>query len=423
MKVIIAEELPSMNKGEVAILMGLLESLKQIGPCEVALLTGRKDIDEPRYSKIVNLMARSHSSTSGSPGKGYIVKSFISYLLLTILGRNGLKFVDKAELSWWSYLLDSDIVIIGHDNTMANGLVFDSYGLILFSKLRRKMLVYYAGSFGPFRSRSKAWAARIALDMGDLITLREATSYEYLRSIGIRNQNMHVTADLAFLMNPASNQDIEKTLEKEDIQINGPWIGINASSTLSRLALSEIETYEEKFRQFCKIMARTADSIVEKFNARILLIPHVFGIAKNNDDRLILQKIYELANRKDAMTVLHGEYSPQILKTIIGKMEMFIGCRTHSMIAATSMGVPTIAMTSRGHEFMKTNGIIGGMMQLDEMLIYVEDLNIDTLLFKIENAWKNRADIRKKLTKRQHFLFKAASKNGSLFKQRWSKHL
>ena len=165
-KIFIAENVPSLNKGEMTILEGMLESFKILGKVEVTMLSDLPKIDEIRYGKKVKIIDLKRSlhlkgELTGIYQKFASAYSIVQHLLFLILyktfGLEALKFM-KSEI--WREYVESDVIIIGHNGTFGLGgglgipLYFHPFYMPLFAKLVKKPVVIYGGSInrlGRFR--------------------------------------------------------------------------------------------------------------------------------------------------------------------------------------------------------------------------------------------------------------------------------
>lgn len=307
---------------------------------------------------------------------------------------------------------------------------------ILIGVLMRKPVVIWAQSVGPFRSRWTSWLARLALERVALITVREETSLSHLRQLGVKRPPIYVTADPAFLLEPASTERLNQILSCEGIDTSvGPLIGVTMSWTsllaesrssrylefaksgyrLSRLLLPErlfdvLEHRVSRLRRLNKssylnieTMSQVVDYLVEKLGATVLLIPHDTDPVL--DDRLLAQRIGEKVQDTSKVKVITGMYSAAELKAIIGRCDLFVGGKMHANIAALSTGVPTLAVQYH-HKFK-------GIMQMLGQEEYV-CTSVSELMGRIDVAWVNRDAIRNELKERSQSVREKAMMNGSL---------
>lgn len=250
--------------------------------------------------------------------------------------------------------------------------------------LLKKKIVVFSQSIGPFNKLTKP-LARFCLNNANLITLREKESLRILNELGCDNPNVQIIPDIAFSLQPCSQQRISEILASEGLDPVGsrPFVGLGTSALLSNIHNNE-GSYEE-------MMAVLADYIVEKLNAHLLLIPHVTQPGEYNDKAAALA-IHRKAKNKAAISVLNGDYLPAETKGIIGKCELFIGARMHSNIASISMCVPTIAV-GWSHKY---RGIMESVGQEKYCCDY-STISLDDLTSKVNDIWIRREETKNTL--------------------------
>lgn len=404
-KVFIAESIPSLNKGEAAILTGILETLKILGDVEVSICSYYPTIDTTRYDEKIKIIPITDLSKQSR-----IARAFpFGYLVL----QNILKNLKKEILKEY---YTSDLIILCHDNACGGGCGLN----VLFSKLFGKTVVVYAGTIGPIKNRLVRFWTRFMLNKIDLITLREEESYKYLQKIGIKTP-IYVTADPAFLLPPASPKKVEKIMAKENINKKGLIVGMTISRRMAYYAFSHLKNFDEKYDEFIKFMASIVDYLTDKLNATVVFIPHVIGSGTSHvtspddddDDRIVAEEIYKIAKNKHKIRVICTEYKPEELKGLIGQFDLVTGERMHSIIAATSMGIPSIAISCPPP---RVNGIIGKMMGQEEYILNIQKLDYDLYLLKINKILSNKEKVRKDLLSKVEEVKKRALRNGRLVK-------
>lgn len=194
-----------------------------------------------------------------------------------------------------------------------------------------------------------------------LITARESLTIETLKKYGITD-NVVACSDPAFTLKRQStdwNNDAFKNYEV---------IGINISDFMQLYNSYPDATYIN-FRTLIDFLLKNTDCY-------IALIPHVQQ--KGNDD---LIPSLQLANefKNDRIMVVNEDFNCMQLKDIISKCSLFIGCRTHSTIAAYSTCVPTLVV---GYS-VKAKGIA------KDIFGDYKDLLVDVREFKSDNDLLN----------------------------------
>ncbi|MFC1947590.1 polysaccharide pyruvyl transferase family protein [Chloroflexota bacterium] len=319
---------------------------------------------------------------------------------------------------------------------------------MLLAWLLRKPVVVYAESIGPFTTNFTSWLAKYTLNKVTLITVREEISYRYLRELDISKPPVHLTADLAFLLEPASKSRIEEIVTDEGIvKYNNPLIGLTISAgaafeeesgksiklsiiaslyTTARYILPEpvikalwalikkTSAYNSfYFRHIMRL--ETAEDLIsfliEKYGARVVLIPHIEQKGTLIEDRELFQHVYQEAKYPDKITSITGYYSPEEFKGIIGRLDFYITVRMHTSIAAMSQYVPTI-LVLKPEEHRR-----GVIRMLGQEKYLCNRFSTDELIPKIEQVWINRNKIRKELESKMQKIREAALYNTELVRE------
>lgn len=307
---------------------------------------------------------------------------------------------------------NSDIVINSGGDHMSGeyGInTLSSFINLSYAILLGKPVVLYGESLGYFRNPILNSIAKFVFNRTKLILAREELSKKYLDDNNITRPKIYVTADPAFLLNPVPQSRVFEILSNEGInEIQKPLIGINPSGLISRFRGKGHQKAEE---ESADIKAGVIDNLVENLNATIIMIPHVY--TSNDDDRIAINRIVLEVKNKSKVKIIKNEYTPQELKGIIGQCDLFIGARMHATIASTSMLVPTVGI-AYSH---KMHGIIGKMLGQEKYVLDIKDLDYESLISKINDAWENREEIKKELEMKIPMIKEKAMLNGKLVKE------
>ena len=429
-KIFIAENVPSLNKGEMTILEGMLESFKTLGKVEVTMLSDLPEIDELRYGtkvKIIDVKKALHLSGE-LVGHRQLFKIFISFLFLfqhllffvlyKISGSRALKLM-KSEI--WREYVESDMIIIGHNGTFGVGwgmlrtpVYFYYFFIPFFAKMLGKPIVLYGGSIGRFRRLR--WflenGAKFALGNIDLITLREDVSYQNLREIGVKNDKVFVIPDLAFLLRPAPFA--KQIMMREGIDKSSkPLIGMTVTRGIASKAFPNLNNPTSSYHKHIAMLAQVIDDLTSRLDATVIFIPHCIGFAKELDDRIVAKDIFQMVKNKNRVKMITNEYGAGELKGLIGQFDLFIGERTHSVINAMSMCVPSIVIsysTDIRVDIIK-------MVDQENAICYVDGLDANTLISKIDEIWSERDKIKSDLKSKIEIIKERAMLNGKLLKE------
>ena len=137
-------------------------------------------------------------------------------------------------------------------------------------------------------------------------------------------------------------------------------------------------------------------NILQETNQQFLLIPHVTwntgGI--NQDDRQMARLIHQHFNDSNRIHILDIDALNYCqIRYIISKCQLFIGARTHAVISAYSMCVPTLAL---GYS-IKSRGIAKDLGLDEKLVVNSKHFQKGDLLRSFTYLMQQEADIREHL--------------------------
>jgi colanic acid/amylovoran biosynthesis protein len=422
-RIFLAEEVPSLNKGEAAILLGLCKTLSDnVGEHELYLFSRSPKVDQQRYGPTVTVVGVKLDLPNSRWGRAlrrlhifaHCVQLVIWGCLCRLLRQAAHSLVDEGL---WTTYANADLILCGHDNTLAGSTISPWHiGTLLFAKLAGKPIAVCAGSIGPFGTRLTVWLAKYLFARWDLITLRDSDSYEYCRKLGLANDRTYLTADVAFLLEPAPKEECERILVASGITRDRPIIGLTVvrGSRVFEYAFSASHPHLEgdaKEELHTQVIASLVEYLLERLHVFVVFVPHCIGPGLN-DDRLVARKVSEKLRQNGGVWLLEEEYTPAQLKGLAGLFDLFIGERTHSVVNALSMRVPSIAISYP--EDHRTYGTVGELLGQEQLLYDIRELDEASLCAVVERCWERRGQIRAALGDIMPKIEKKAQFNGAL---------
>lgn len=250
---------------------------------------------------------------------------------------------------------------------------------LLLGVLLDKPIVFYAETmapFGIFRPLMN-WL----LSYASLVTVRDPKSLENLRQEGVDTSKVYQTADPAFLLESCPPP------REPERRGKGPIIGLVAARQTGRTL------DEQQYENLLQTLSDTAMQLIQKLDATLIFVPHSSGtFNKASDDTAVGLEMSAEINCPDRFTVIQEEWSPQQTKGFIGQCDALLSLRMHPVIAALSMGVPSVIIAFNDKAF--------GLMQmfgLEGYVCHIDNMNAESLLELTVSCLENKENIRIRL--------------------------
>jgi colanic acid/amylovoran biosynthesis protein WcaK/AmsJ len=268
-----------------------------------------------------------------------------------------------------------------------------------------KPVMLCAQTLGPFRTLRPV--VRRVLSRVACITARDRATESLLRDLGIQGPALERTADMAHLLEPAGDAQLEQLLSGAPEAVrNGPRLGATVTRLLGHrqsLGLSG------RLERVLGALARAFGGLLDRHGLSLLLLAHSTGPRPARDDRLITRRLAEQLGRPEHVHFVDEDLSPAEVKGLVSRCDLFCAMRLHSAIAALSTGVPCVTV---GYG-PKALGLMEGWGQARRTLP-LGTLDGSGLLAALESAWQERAAIRDELAGRRSAQLERARANVAL---------
>ena len=267
---------------------------------------------------------------------------------------------------------------------------FDNYNVSLprfgnAAEKRRIPYILWGASVGPFNKNKKAEKFFSKhLSNISLVAARENDTIDYLSSIGV-SSNVISCADPAFVVAPEILRNCNLVNDKKTI-------GINLSPLPVRYSGMDLE-------KTLITQARMVEQIAKKFNAKVILIPHVVcNFAIDNDDKTYLQKIILKIDRgyKDQIYLIDTDLGFIGVKKILAQCDLVIATRMHCAINSIAAFVPTIFIAYS----QKAQGMCDYIYGHRKWVLSLADFSSEKCLTYIGLILKNQKEIQTYLSRR-----------------------
>lgn len=292
----------------------------------------------------------------------------------------------------------SDIILSGggtllQDDTSTRSLLY-YLSIIKVAKIFRKKVMLYANGIGPVNGKINRKLIKHVVNGVDIITLREQMSAVDLEKIGVRKPEVHITADPAFTLKAVSDERVLEIFRKEGIPLDKKIIGVSVRGWNGFGG----DDYIKKIASVCDRFA--------KEGKQILLIPMQFP-----KDVSISSKLMSFMTGK--AYILKNGYTPSEMLGIIGKVDVMLSMRLHTLIFAGVKRVPMVGIiyAPKVEYYLKVLDMpTGGDIR-------TSSIDEQALFSKISHIFENYDDYRERLDRKVSLLEKKAHENDIYLKK------
>jgi len=266
----------------------------------------------------------------------------------------------------------SDLVILGPGGLIEDyarldaKYLFNPQGMyryiypVIMSQLYGKLTIGYGLGIGPLHLEQSKNAVKLALNGMDKIFVRDVRSLSLLEEIGLRNAELSADAvlNLKIQQNDIKlNSKTEKNRTIIGISLR-PFLDIDIERLLKELSIFMLHMMEDT-------------------NIDFALIPMQYEY-----DMPVIKKLYDLIISRSELysnriQIIDDGLHPRTLMEYINTLDLMIGMRLHSIIMASALNKPFIAIEydPKVSEFAKA-------LNMDDYIIKANEVDADNIYKK-----------------------------------------
>lgn len=320
-------------------------------------------------------------------------------------GRLRKLFGENGVLEDWS-TVDAVLDVSGGDSftTIYGPGVFDRQCRVKEAVLEMGIgLVLLPQTFGPFIGSESQSRARAILEQARLVATREAHGEDELRRTLSLSPDVQVETvpDVAMTMKARRPEDrVVESLEAALGDDSAPRVGVNVSGLLYFGDEGPGRSLEGVGpAHYREILNKLVVHLVRSRGAQVFLTPHVMkqsgaqvgGKSDSAACEAMRKELSEQVNPERVHVVTDG-LDCQEVKWVIGQMDMFLGSRMHSCVAACTQGVPTIDLAYS----KKALGVMGVLGRQD-WVVDLSGAKPEEVLERADRLLEIGADERRRL--------------------------
>ncbi|EIX9529922.1 TPA: colanic acid biosynthesis pyruvyl transferase WcaK [Klebsiella pneumoniae] len=385
------------NRGDAAILRGLLNCLRQIdNKIEIDVISRYSISSSYLLNEIVGqdiLYSKGHANKPGFYAK---VKAKIhNYIMPKILmahykneGVLKYKKLPPHIIEFTNKVRDYDAVI-----QVGGSFFVDLYGPAqfehIFCSLLAKKPIYLVGhSVGPFKNSDFKRIAMFAFKYCNELILRENVSKQLLVSDNFQMDNVTDGVDTAFL--------VDNNVTSDNDYIIDHWNAIISHNKTVALTVRKLAPFDKRLGVTQEEYELAIAGIIEhilSLGYQVVIFSTCTGIESyNNDDRIVALSVKNKVKNTESVHVVMDEINDIQLGILLSKCSFTIGTRLHSAIISMNFGTPAIAINYEH----KSKGIMNSL-NVDNLSIDVKNLFDNVIIERINYLHNNRNEVKNKI--------------------------
>jgi len=234
--------------------------------------------------------------------------------------------------------------------------------IALIAQFFNKPVFYLSLGIGPIENNALKHLTKLISNDLQFISVRDKYSLEYLRELGVTENNINITSDPAVM----SSEFFKNTNDKSnnlDIKIG--------------ISIREFNFSENNLKSLANFINNIMSRKKEKY--KFVLFP-----MNKKSDLEINKKLKSLINHKNNVVIYSDYKHPKDIINKISEMDIMISMRLHGLIVSASFGIPSIGLI---YDKKITNFL--SQINMEDYLIDLNNFNDSFILEKKFNELLN----------------------------------
>jgi colanic acid/amylovoran biosynthesis protein len=352
MKLLILGNHTCGNRGDSAILRGLLDAINTLSPeAEVDVMSrypvssswllNRPVMGDPLY-----LQMKAHNNAPGMVGrvKKVLRRRYQHQVLLSRVTDSG-KLRNIAIAQGFT---DFVRLLSGYDAIIQVGGSFfvDLYGVTQFEHalctFMAKKPIYMVGhSVGPFQAPAFNQMANYVFGHCDALFLRESVSLDLMKRSDIDTSKVEKGVDTAWLVDH-HNETFDASYAVQH------WLNVAQQQKTVAITLRELAPFDKRLGTTQEAYEKAFAGVVNRIIAngwQVMALSTCTGIdSYNKDDRMVALNLRDHIQDPSRYHVVMDELNDLEMGKLLGACDLTVGTRLHSAIISMNFGTPAIAI-------------------------------------------------------------------------------
>lgn len=352
MKLLILGNHTCGNRGDSAILRGLLDAINTLSPdAEVDVMSrypvssswllNRPVMGDPLY-----LQMKAHNNAPGMVGrvKKVLRRRYQHQVLLSRVTDSGkLRNIAIAQgfTDFVRLIADYDAII-----QVGGSFFVDLYGVTQFEHalctFMAKKPIYMVGhSVGPFQSPAFNQVANYVFGHCDALFLRESVSLDLMKASQIDTRKVEKGVDTAWLVDH-HDETFDASYAVQH------WLDVATKQKTVAITLRELAPFDKRLGTTQQAYEKAFAGVVNRIIAsgwQVMALSTCTGIdSYNKDDRMVALNLREHIQDPSRYHVVMDELNDLEMGKLLGACDLTVGTRLHSAIISMNFGTPAIAI-------------------------------------------------------------------------------
>jgi polysaccharide pyruvyl transferase WcaK-like protein len=249
-------------------------------------------------------------------------------------------------------------------------------------------LVFLPQAWGPFGDARVREGVQQLVRRAAVCLARDAESLSHLRGLGVAGGAIDEAVDIAFLFE-ADAPEVGRALLEGVHAPEGrkPLVGV----------VPNMRVYERvpgvgADNSYVQLLTGGIEHLVSSLGCHVVLVPHEIRTDRwgRPDDRFLCRTVAAAVRERgcadaDRVCILADQYTAAQLKSVIGRLDLLVGSRFHSLIAALSFGIPVVGI-GWSHKYDQLLGQVG----MAEYCRRFDSVDTAVLRRVLDAAWVSR---------------------------------
>ena len=209
------------------------------------------------------------------------------------------------------------------DTTSTRSLLY-YLSVIRCAQLLGKPVMLYANGIGPVRRPANRRRVKRTVERAAVVTLRDRGSLRELEEMGVRRQDVHVTADPVFHLASVDQKRVPELLTSAGMSADVPFAAVSVRDW-------------EPVGGFYEQLAQVCDHLHRAYGLEVL-----FLLMQPSRDRAATGRVR--AAMESPSHVLDAPCTPRELMGVLGQSKLCLAMRLHTLIFAARMAVPSLGL-------------------------------------------------------------------------------